>query len=361
MKALDVARLRLRRSGLTDRRFETVVDVVRHHGAMQAQEYGLAKWSIAQRTRDVVDADVEDAIAAGAILRTHVLRPTWRFVDARDARWLLALTGPRVRQATAARFRELGLDGHTLARAETVVEAALAEGTQLTRNELGNALDEGGVDRSGQRFPHILMHLEIEAVICSGARKGKNHTYALFDDRVPPSRPFDRDDAVAELIRRFLSSHGPATVQDFRWWSSLKAADVGRGLDLLGNEAVAETIDGVELWSLADEHDWPRRTRTPHLLQIYDELVVGYTLSRFFGDPRRTTEIAAWRDRSAPGNVLLVDGRVEGRWRRTIDKDGVRLKVWTHDEPDLRALERAAARVGRFLGCGWTLETEGVG
>ncbi|HEX2295552.1 MAG TPA: winged helix DNA-binding domain-containing protein [Actinomycetota bacterium] len=360
MKALDVSRLRMRRSGLTDRRFETVVDVVRHHGAMQAQEHELAKWSIAQRTRALVDADVDEAIAAGAILRTHVLRPTWHFVAAGDARWLLALTGPRVRQTTAARFRELGLDGRTLARSETAAAAALADGNQLTRNELGDALDAAGIDRSGQRFPHILMHLEIEAVVCSGARRGRNHTYALFDDRVPPARARDRDEAIAELTRRYLAGHGPASVQDLRWWSSLKGADVRKGLDLLGDAVVDEAIDGVRLWSLADERDRPRRTSTPHLLHVYDELVVGYTLSRFFGDPRRTAEVAAWRDRSVPGNVLLVDGRVAGRWRRTIDGNGVRLQVWTHDDLGLverDALRRAAARLGRFLGRPWTLET----
>lgn len=363
MNALDVARLRMRRSALTDRRFDSAAAVVRHHGAMQAQEEALARWSIGQRARGVTEADVDEAIAAGAIVRTHVLRPTWHFVAASDVRWLLALTGPRVRQATAARFRELELDGPTLARAEAVVGAALAGGNQLTRNEVGAALDAAGADRAGQRFPHILMHLELEAIVCSGARRGRHHTYALFDERVPAEPSVDRDDALVELTRRYLAAHGPATIQDFRWWSSLKAADVRMALGLLGDEVVAQTIDGLELWSLADDVAPPRRTTTPHLLQVYDELVVGYTSSRFFGDPRQEDEIAAWRDRSLPANVLMVDGLVAGRWRRTLGKDGVHVEVSTYDDPGsdgLRSLERATASLGRFLACPWTLEVAGA-
>ncbi|HEX2056870.1 MAG TPA: winged helix DNA-binding domain-containing protein [Actinomycetota bacterium] len=363
MRPTEVGRLRMRASGLTARRLDDALDVVRHHGAMQAQDYGPAKWSIGQRAGGLTDADVEDAVAAGAILRTHVLRPTWHFVAAEDARWLLELTGPRVRQATAGRFRELGLDRKTLARSEAAVAATLAKGTQLTRREIARVLDDSGVDRTGQRLPHILMHLELEGVVCSGARRGSDHTYALLDERVPPARPLDRDDALTELTRRYLTSHGPATVQDLRWWASLKASDVARGLDLLSDEAVSERVDGEVLWSIDADVARPRPTTKPHLLQVYDELVVGYTRSRFFGDLQRSAVLGAWRDRSLPGNVILVDGHVAGHWKRTLDKDEVRVEVWPRAELDARGrrgLERAAADLGRFLGRRVMLGTHGA-
>ncbi len=120
----------------------------------------------------------------------------------------------------------------------------------------------------------------------------------------------------------------------------MTAADVTRGLELLGAEVVTETVDDVLLWWLADEGR-PPRTRRPRLR------------SRFLGDPNRSAALAAWRDRSLPGNVILVDGRAAGHRKRTLAKDGVRLEVHALNPLDgweLRGLERAAAELGRFLG-----------
>ncbi|HEX2196784.1 MAG TPA: winged helix DNA-binding domain-containing protein [Actinomycetota bacterium] len=354
----------MRSSGLAGPRFQDAVDVVRHHGAVQAQDYGPAKWSIGQRTDGVVDSGVEAALAAGTILRTHVMRPTWHFVAGEDARWLLELTGPLVRRATAARFRQLGLDPKTLDRCEAAVARELEGGNHLTRAEVGGVLDERGIDRSGQRFPHILMHLEPGAVVCSGASRAGAHTYALLDERVPATPARDRDDALAELARRYLTSHGPATANDLRWWSSLSAADVARAHDLLRDELVSTEVEGVVLWSVAEETGRAPRTSRPHLLQTYDELVVGYTRSRFLGDPARAAILGAWRDRTVPGSLVLIDGAVAGYWKRELRGDEVVVRIHARagvDARGQRALERAAAELGRFLGRRAVLEVRGNG
>jgi hypothetical protein len=236
---------------------------------------------------------------------------------------------------------------------ESVVASALEGGNRLTRNQIGEVLDAAKIDRSGQRLPYILTHCELEAIICSGGLSGKQHTYALVDERVPRGRRFDRDDALAELARRYLAGHGPATVQDLRWWSSLTVADIREALGMLGSEVVSEEFDGITFWSLpASERD-PVPASGVELLHTYDELIVGYTESRYFGDPRAELARAAWKDRSLPTGVVMRDGGIAGHWRRSIKKDSVTIEAIVYERlrPRVaRALAEAADQLGRFLG-----------
>jgi hypothetical protein len=363
---LEIAGRRLRASGLTGTGpgFVAPDEVVRRHGAMQAQEYPLAKWAIGQRAPSLVDEDVDRALSEGSIVRTHVLRPTWHFVAPDDLRWLLALTGPRVQRTAQRRLRQLGLDGRTLARCEAAIGSALEGGSRLTRNELGDVLDRAKVDRSGQRLPWVIIHCELEAIICSGGLSGKQHTYALVDERVPNDRSFDRDDALAELVRRYLAGHGPATVQDLRWWSSLTVADVKEALGILGSEAISEDIDGITFWSLAASERDPVPDPGVQLLHAFDELIVGYTLSRFFGDPRAELARAAWTDRTLPTGLVLHDGEIAGLWKRSVKKDSVTLQALLYGGVRRRftqALEAAGEELGRFLALRPMVETSVLG
>ncbi|MGI8615585.1 MAG: DNA glycosylase AlkZ-like family protein [Actinomycetota bacterium] len=129
MKPLELSRRRMANSRLTGNGFETAEEVVGWHLAMQAQDYGPATWSIGQRSTGLRSDDLDEALASGSIVRTHVLRPTWHFVARDDIRWLLALSGPRVQQGNAGRYRELGLDERTRARAAKVIVSALEAGT----------------------------------------------------------------------------------------------------------------------------------------------------------------------------------------------------------------------------------------
>jgi hypothetical protein len=353
MPRVEIARLRMRDSRLTGTTFARPEEVVRWHVAMQAQDYGPAKWAIAQRSTGLVDADLDEALARGSIVRTHVLRPTWHFVAREDLRWLLALSGPRVQQGNGPRYRELGLDGRTRARCEEVIASALQGDNHLTRNEIGAVLEDAGVDRGGQRLPYILMHCELEAVIGSGGLSGKRQTYALLDERVRGGGLLGRDDALVELTRRYLASHGPATVKDLSWWSGMRIREIRETLDSLGSEVRSESVDGLVLWSMASEDPSPPPVRGAHFLQTYDELVVGFSESRFLGDPGAEVGRAAWSGRSFPSGVVLLNGRIGGHWRRTIGRNEVNIDVYLFGQlkaSDERALKREAAAFGRFVG-----------
>ena len=218
---------------------------------MQAQDVGPAKWAIGRRTKGATDAQLDRAYAAGTILRTHVLRPTWHFVLPADIRWLLAATAPRVQARNAHRYRQLGLDAETLERSGSLLGGALCGGRQFTRKEAAATLTAAGIAVDGQRLAYILMNAELNGIICSGAPRGSQHTYALLRERAPQARELTRDEALAELTLRYFTSHGPATAKDFASWASLTVADVTLGLQAVGARLQHEVIDGVAFWSAA--------------------------------------------------------------------------------------------------------------
>ena len=319
--------------------------------ALQAQDDGPARWSVGQRVGGLAEPDVGSAIENREIVRTHVLRPTWHFVAARDLRWLLALTGPRVQLANAGRCRELGLDAATLDRSAELVAAALSERTGWTRSELGEVLRANGVDPSGQRLAYILMHCELEAVICGGGGRGRNHRYVLVDEVAPTEASFFPTEPAVELASRYLAGHGPASLVDLRWWSGLKASTLREAVSALGDSLREADVEDTTFWWIDDGQ--PEGARGARLLHTYDEYVVGFTGSRFIGDPRREAARAAWRDRRLPGGVLLIDGLIAGHWRRKSTNSAVTVQLTLYDEPDgpaRDALAEEVAVLGRFVG-----------
>lgn len=347
-----IAQRRLHNTGLTGGGFERPEQVVRWFGAVQAQDYGPAKWSLGQRCKGLVDDDVERAFAQGHILRTHILRPTWHFVVPEDIHWMLELTAPRVHARNARRYRELGLDESTLAKSTAVMVDALRGGRQLVRGELAGALLDAGIDTGGQRLAYLVMNAELNAVICSGAPSGKQHTYALLDERAPAGGR-GRDDALVELTLRYFTSHGPATVNDFAWWSSLTVADVRTGLELAGPRLLSEVIDGLTYWAAADAEP-PVLPSAPHVLlvQAYDEYVVAVRESRHLLDASGLARSQRW-DRPVFTGIVLLDGQIAGHWKRTVGKDAVAIETYLYrpfDAAQGSALRSAAAAYGEFLG-----------
>lgn len=322
------------------------VDVVHWLGAVQSQDYGPARWSVGARSEPTTDAAVDAIFARGEILRTHLLRPTWHFVAPSDIRWMLALTAPRVHALNAYYYRQSGLDGATLMRAEKVLSDCLRGGQHLTRKEIEVVLRGHGITATGFRLAYILMNAELGALICSGAMKGKQHTYALLDERVPDFPVLSSDEALAELTLRYFRSHGPATAKDFKWWSSLTLAQIAAGLEIVGSRLSRDVVNGVAYWSdptlTADDIVSPR----VDLVQAYDEYIVGYTESKYLLEPVSI-------DRAIYNHVIILDGRVAGCWKRTMSKNSVLIEVLLYrpfGPGEKRALQAAADAHGEFLG-----------
>jgi winged helix DNA-binding protein len=347
---MDIARQRLHRTFLAGSSHATGRDVVRALGAVQAQDFEGAKWALSKRAAGTTETSLEEEFASGQILRTHMLRPTWHFVDPLDIRWLLALTGPRVRQTMAVYDRRLGLDEATFRRSDVALTKALRDGAYLTRTELKEVLARAkvalGDGTSGvQRMAHLMMRAELDSVICSGPRKGKQFTYALLDERAPTTDPKDRDEALLELTSRYFRTRSPATAQDFSWWSGLSMADARRGIDLARAELEPVTIDGVNYWT---HGELPRKPKpSAHLLPNYDEFFIGYRDRSAIG--RRLGSLKSVSGGNAIiANVITVDGQLVGGWRRSPGRETVRLDVKVLSRLTPAEQKRLSMEIRRF-------------
>ena len=343
----SIAEQRLENQRITRRGRGGPAKMVAWLGAVQAQEYGPAKWSLGLRLPSgLTDAAVNRAIDRGKILRTHILRPTWHFVAPADIRWMLELTAPEVHRRMAPYDHQLGLDAAVMTRATGIIERALGRERYLTRLELGAQLQRARLPGKSTHLAHIAMHAELEGVICSGPRRGKQLTYALLADRAPGARRLSRDEALAELTRRYFRSHGPATARDFVWWSGLRTADAKRGLEM--NRAKSQEVEGIRYWTIGRAPGRrSARSTTVHLLPIYDEYLVAYRDRQAVPHSIYSAWTASIR------HALVIGGQVAGTWRTNPGVRGVVVEVEAPRRLTAgarRGLAQAAARYRRFLG-----------
>ena len=327
-------------------------EIVARLGAVQAQDHAAAKWGIALRGHGLVDADVQRAFDAGEIIRTHVLRPTWHFVAAADLRWLLQLAAPQVHRANGAYYRQAGIDAAVVRRTTAILERELRGGNYRTRAELGAAFQRARIEaRDGQRLGYLMMRAELDGVVCSGPLRGKQHTYALVEERVAPAPSPTRDEAMHELARRYVATRGPATVHDFAWFSGLGVADARSGLESLGTGVTKSRIGDRTYW--APETDDPRREarRVAHLLPNYDEYFIGYRDRAAFLERLRAAAVPL-PSPALGRHVVAIGGQFIGGWTRTVSGKAVTVELdilMALTRPEQQALTRAVEAYGDFL------------
>ena len=340
---MNIAQRRLRTQRLTGPGFAAPADVVRWFGAVQAQDYYGALWAVGQRCANATEASVEQAIADRAIVRTWPLRGTLHFVAAEDVGWMMQHLAPQLAERTRRRFLPFGLDHRVFVRCASTIVKALEGGRQLSRQQVYQRLERAGIRTAGRGL-HILWQMAHEGLICFGTREGKQHTFVLLEEWVPKATRLDRDEALAELARRYFTSHGPATLQDFTWWSGLPVADARRGVEAAR----------VKAPHLAPTHPAPRTSsaRPSHhavLLPPYDEYTVAYKDRSAALDPKHA---AATRN-GIFSPTILIDGRIAGTWTRRLTKDAVEVGLKPFAPlrgARARSVAAAAARYGRFLG-----------
>ena len=348
---MNVIRERLANQFLTGPQPDTPAEVVRHLGAVQAQDYAGAKWAVGMRARAATDADVESAVARGEILRTHVLRPTWHFVLPEDIRWMLALTGPRIARVMNVYGRKLGLTPAVYRRSNAVIEKALGGGAHLLRSELVAALNRSRIDTSAFRLARIIMQAEIDGIICSGACRGKHQTYALLDERAPRSMVIERDEALSRLATIYFRTRGPATAHDFAWWSGLTVGDSKRAIEICGRTLTEVTMGHAKMWLVEREGTAPDPKGTAHLLPNYDEYFIGLRDRSSIGRRLNGVGLVTGGDARIT-HVVVVAGELVGGWRRTVvkGKTTAAVALSTRVSSEERALiEQQRTRFEQFL------------
>jgi len=317
MKSVDILKQRLRIQRLEGGFFDKPAQAVSWFGAVQSQDYAGAAWAICQRTKGLTRAYFDAAFARGDILRTHVMRPTWHFVAQEDIGWLIKLTAPRILKTLAYYYRQLELDEKLLEKTNSAIKKALQGGKHLTKNELTEVLVQADIDtKNNLRTGHIFIHAELSGLICSGALAGKQHTFALLEERAPNGKKLSYEQALTELAKRYFTSHGPATLRDFTWWSGLTLAEAKAGLKTIETQLKNITVANQTFWFVPSAKLPALAEPCLHLLPNYDEYIVAYSDRTWLFDTKHNDKLDS-RQNPLFNNVIISDGRIIGTWKRT--------------------------------------------
>ncbi len=298
------------------------------------------------RCASTTDDEVTQRFNEGKILRTHMLRPTWHFVAPQDIRWMQELTAPRVHALNKYYYNKLGLTEVVLKEGSHILVKALEGGNELTRREMKEAFDNAGIDAGGLRLAYLTMYAELEALVCSGALRGKQHTIALLAERAPKAKSLPREEALVKLTKHFFASHGPATVQDLAWWSSLTIADVKKGIGLAGLQCIE--VENSTFYSVKSPEDI-FHPPVVHLLPNYDEYVIAYKNRSPFTN-LQLDKAPSYGELSS--HFIALDGQLVGGWKRAATPKSftIQLNLFRKLLPEqLDALEAAASRLQKFL------------
>lgn len=351
IKPMDIPSLRLSNQHLTGNKFDDVGDLVDYFGALQSQDFPAAKWSLGLRLKNTTNLDIENAYNEGKILRTHILRPTWHFISPQNLVWIQKLTSSRVKQLMGHYNNKLDLTPKIFTKSNAVITKALQNHNYLTRQELRKALEGVGIKADLQRLAHLMIWAELEGLITSGPLRGKQFTYALVDERIARTKNPSREEALARLTLKYFQSHGPAQLKDFAWWSGLTTKEAGVGISLVESKLVPISLNGKAYWFLKGTGNIEKKIKKIFLLSVYDEYFIGIT-------DRSDILDKEYRSSLPIGNALLtslliIDGKVEGTWKRKINKNRIEFKIYPFKTINLtvkKAVEKEAADYAKFFG-----------
>ncbi len=349
LEARRLAAARLASLQVAGAKASTPAEVVAALGAVQAQDYAGSLWAVGLRVPGATEADVERAVDERRIVRTWPMRGTLHFVAAPDVRWMLSLLAARFVRGDSSYSRQLGLDERAFTRARRVVTRALEREERLSRPELYARLEEGGIASAGQCGIYILCRLAMEGLVCCAGRIGRQTAFALLDRWVPDSRTLQREEALAEIARRFFSGHGPATLRDFAWWTGMNLGDARSALALGAADLARQEIDGVEHWMAPGALDVEPSPRVD-LLAPFDEYLTSYRDRHRLAAPPHHGRIWAGGMFHPP---VVVDGRITGTWKRSARAKAPTVTPTFFDAPPrgrARALAAAVRRYEAFLG-----------
>lgn len=341
---------RLIHQRLNGAKLSTVQDLVGWMGAVQAQDFPMSKWALGVRMNGATRQAVDDALDRGEILRTHLLRPTWHLVSARDIHWMIALSAAHIRAANKARHQQLGLSEALVAQSNRILRSALEKQDFLTREALVAALEKESIPTGENRAAHLLMLAELEGILCSGPTHKNRQTYALLERRVPTQASLTREEALATLARRYFASRGPATLPDFTWWSGLTVGEARQALELVKTEFAAETISAQTVWRPVSSPGAADGAAEVHLLPAFDEWLISYKdRSATLRDHNQARTISSngifWP-------IVLVNGQTTGTWKAALQKEQLTIQVEFFPSavrPSIDQIEAAAQRYASFL------------
>ena len=350
MTQKNISNSRLISQGLVDPISDSPKEIANWMGALQAQDFNMAKWAIGLRLRNPTEQKIDAAIDSAEIIRTHVLRPTWHFISSDDIYWMLDLTASKILSSMKGRNRQLELSSNVLKKANKIIEKVLTGNKNLLRRELVNEIDKAKIKTDNNRVSHILLNAELEGLICSGKMKDNQTTYALLNERVEKPKPIKKEEALYKLATKYFQSHFPATLQDFCWWSGLSFSDAKQALESIKDDFICEKLHQQEYWLPHSFAPKKNDKECALLLPAFDEFLISYK-------DRSAAILQQHHSRAFSNNgifwpTIVIDGQVKGLWKRKIKKDTVVIEPNLFDnksEKDTELIKKAAEKFGSFL------------
>jgi hypothetical protein len=351
MTLKDLVHLRLLNQQIVNTTCKSPYDVVSTLGAVQAQDYYNALWAIGLRLPKALESDIEEALNTRSIVRTWPMRGTLHFVAAEDAKWMLQLMTPRIIAKSAGIYRQSELNDQIFKQSKDLFIKALEGGKSLIRDEMYQILNNAGISSSGQRGLHILGHHAQNGLICFGKRAGKQQTFVLLDEWIANFRTLSREESLAEIALRYFKSHGPATLNDFVWWTGLKVSEAKEAVEMTKSFLQSIVIEGETYWMNKTLPDLPNLSKTIHLLPAYDEFLIAYSDRSASLHPANFNSVFTKNGIFNP--TIIRGGKVLGAWKRTITKDKVLIELNAFDtlsQSFLKAIAVQAKKFAYFVG-----------
>jgi len=311
--------------------------------AIQGQDLRGARLAVRARTAGLSVADVDAALADRSLLITWVNRGTLHLMRSEDYPWLHALTAPPLAAGIERRLRQEGVDAAAAERGVKAIVRAVEDGPQ-TRDQLREAVVAAGVPNAGQGLIQLMALASLRGLTVRGPMIGKQHAHVLVRDWLGEQPAVDRDRALAELARRYLAGHGPASDRDLARWAGLPLRDARAGLEAIAVE-LEQRDDG--LVDLAKRSPAAELLPPPRLLGPFDPLLLGWAdRAPILGDDQSVVTI-----NGIFKPIALVEGRAVATW--TMPKGEVELAPFGHlPAADRRALDSDAEAVKIFLAAG---------
>ena len=349
IKPVHIAAQRLHNQQINAAQFTKIKDLVSYMCAVQSQDYAMSKWAIGLRLPGSTDNQIEKALDRADILRTHVLRPTWHIIAAQDIYWMISLSAGKIKALMKTMDRQLELTEKIFTKSNNIIAKCVEDGLHVNRDSIAACLEKAKISTGKNRLSHLLLRAELEQIICSGKIDGNQRTYASLHSRVPKKKILTRDESIAQLADKYFKSRGPATVEDFSWWSGLSITAAREGLEMVKQELHNDKIDGSVYWFANDRKPPVKNKEAVYLLPAYDEFIIGYK--------NRTAALAIEHHKKVLSNngifypAIIVNGRVAGLWKRHFQKEEIFIET-TFFQPQGEAIrgrvEKQAAVFGQF-------------
>lgn len=326
MNTSDLLRIRLHNQLLSIHSMKEPQEIVSYMGAMQSQSLDLAKWAIGVRLENKTVKDIDEALNTGKVIRTHILRPTWHFVSAEDIHWMYDLSNPRLKPIYQYYSKILKIDEKLIYSSIPVLTKMLEGNKHLTKEEIADVFASQDIIFDNLKvLSQIINYAEMEGLVVNGEVRGKQQTFALLEELAPRKEMISKEEALERLARRFFTSHAPATIQDFAWWSGLSLTECKQALEMIKHDFVCEKISDRDFWMKNDIKIPPTDQDSALLLPPFDEFVVSYKDRSELIEDVHYGKVMTKNGLFSP--TVMLNGEIVGSWKKTVKKGVAKVEL----------------------------------